>query len=99
MRLRTAERLKESQNTAAMLTTFNEIDMSNIMGFRKAHKDAVLKKHDVKLGFMSAFMKASAWALQQEPSVNACTSFLFLLVNRGSLKPHCGTVCLASYRY
>ncbi|EDQ92022.1 uncharacterized protein MONBRDRAFT_21129 [Monosiga brevicollis MX1] len=45
--------------------------MSNIMEFRKKHKDAVLKKHDVKLGFMSAFMKASAWALQQEPAVNA----------------------------
>jgi 2-oxoglutarate dehydrogenase E2 component (dihydrolipoamide succinyltransferase) len=55
-----------------MLTTFNEIDMSGIMEFRKLHKDDVLKRHDVKLGFMSAFMKASAWALQQVPAVNAC---------------------------
>eukprot|EP00056_Hartaetosiga_gracilis_P009467 m.136196 g.136196 ORF g.136196 m.136196 type:complete len:419 (+) comp13133_c2_seq1:112-1368(+) len=71
IRKRTAERLKDSQNTAAMLTTFNEIDMSNIMKFRSTHKDAFLKKHGVKLGFMSAFCKASAWALEQTPSVNA----------------------------
>eukprot|EP00055_Hartaetosiga_balthica_P018502 m.134594 g.134594 ORF g.134594 m.134594 type:complete len:421 (+) comp9649_c0_seq1:21-1283(+) len=71
IRKRTSERLKESQNTAAMLTTFNEIDMSNIMKFRSKHKDAFLKKHGVKLGFMSAFCKASAWALEQTPAVNA----------------------------
>ena len=71
MRKRTAERLKDSQNTAAMLTTFNEIDMSNIIEFRNQHKDAFLKRHGVKLGFMSAFAKASAFALQKEPAVNA----------------------------
>jgi len=55
MRLRIAERLKESQNTAAFLTTFNEIDMSSLMEMRKRYKDDVLKQHEVKLGFMSAF--------------------------------------------
>jgi len=70
IRKRTAQRLKEAQNTAAMLTTFNEVDMSNIMEFRNKYKDAVLKKHNVKLGFMSAFMKAASVALMQEPSVN-----------------------------
>ena len=59
MRLRIAERLKESQNAAASLTTFNEIDMSSLMEMRKKYKDQVLKEHDVKLGFMSAFAKAS----------------------------------------
>lgn len=71
MRARTAERLKDSQNTAAMLTTFNEIDMSNIMEFRKKYKDDVLKKHNVKLGFMSAFCKAAVHALKDQPVVNA----------------------------
>ncbi|KAG1836330.1 hypothetical protein DFJ58DRAFT_847027 [Suillus subalutaceus] len=58
MRLRIAERLKESQNAAASLTTFNEIDMSSLMEMRKKYKDEVLKEHDVKLGFMSAFARA-----------------------------------------
>ncbi|XP_065353068.1 dihydrolipoyllysine-residue succinyltransferase component of 2-oxoglutarate dehydrogenase complex, mitochondrial [Cloeon dipterum] len=71
MRLRIAQRLKEAQNTNAMLTTFNEIDMSNIMEFRKANLDAFQKKHNLKLGFMSAFVKASAYALQDQPVVNA----------------------------
>jgi len=71
MRLRIAERLKESQNTAASLTTFNEIDMTNIMDLRNTYKDHVLKKHGVKLGFMSAFVKASVFALQEVPVVNA----------------------------
>lgn len=70
MRLRIAERLKEAQNTAAMLTTFNEIDMTNIMALRTKYKDAFLKKHDVKLGFMSAFLKASAQGLSEMPEVN-----------------------------
>ncbi|RKP13066.1 hypothetical protein BJ684DRAFT_2525, partial [Piptocephalis cylindrospora] len=70
MRLRIAERLKESQNTAASLTTFNEIDMTNLMALRARYKDTVLKKHDVKLGFMSAFVRASAVALQEVPGVN-----------------------------
>lgn len=71
MRLRIAERLKESQNAAASLTTFNEIDMSSLMDMRKKYKDEVLKGHDVKLGFMSAFARACTLALQEIPSANA----------------------------
>ncbi|KIK26054.1 hypothetical protein PISMIDRAFT_317726 [Pisolithus microcarpus 441] len=71
MRLRIAERLKESQNAAASLTTFNEIDMSALMDMRKKYKDEVLKEHDVKLGFMSAFARACTLALQELPAVNA----------------------------
>lgn len=71
MRLRIAERLKQSQNTSASLTTFNEVDMSNIMEFRKLYKEDVLKKTGVKLGFMSAFSRASALAMRDLPAVNA----------------------------
>jgi len=71
MRLRIAERLKESQNTAAFLTTFNEIDMSSLMDMRKRYKDEVLKQHEIKLGFMSAFARASALALKEIPAANA----------------------------
>lgn len=71
MRLRIAQRLKEAQNTCAMLTTFNEIDMSNIQEMRARHRDNFLKKHNMKLGFMSAFVKAAAFALQEQPIVNA----------------------------
>ncbi|KAH9947528.1 dihydrolipoamide succinyltransferase [Amylocystis lapponica] len=71
MRLRIAERLKESQNAAASLTTFNEIDMSSLMEMRKKYKEEVLKTHDVKLGFMSAFAKASCLALKEIPAANA----------------------------
>ncbi|KAI8882753.1 dihydrolipoyllysine-residue succinyltransferase E2 component [Backusella circina FSU 941] len=71
MRLRIAERLKQSQETAASLTTFNEIDMTNLMKLRSEYKDAVLKKHDVKFGFMSAFVKAASKALEEIPAVNA----------------------------
>ncbi|TDL13620.1 dihydrolipoyllysine-residue succinyltransferase 1 [Rickenella mellea] len=71
MRLRIAERLKESQNAAASLTTFNEIDMSAIMALRSKYKDEVLKTHEVKLGFMSAFAKASILALKEIPAANA----------------------------
>ncbi|XP_001944020.2 dihydrolipoyllysine-residue succinyltransferase component of 2-oxoglutarate dehydrogenase complex, mitochondrial [Acyrthosiphon pisum] len=71
MRLRIAQRLKDAQNTNAMLTTFNEIDMSSIMDFRKTNLDTFQKKHGLKLGFMSAFLKASAYALQDQPVVNA----------------------------
>ena len=56
LRKRIAERLKESQNTAAMLTTFNEVDMTNIMQLRGKHQEAFTKKHNVKLGFMSFFL-------------------------------------------
>ncbi|KAI5291665.1 2-oxoglutarate dehydrogenase complex E2 component [Ascosphaera aggregata] len=71
MRLRIAERLKQSQNTAASLTTFNEVDMSALMAFRKTYKDEVLKKTGVKLGFMSAFSKACTLAMKDLPAVNA----------------------------
>lgn len=71
MRMKIASRLKEAQNTNAMLTTFNEIDMSAIMDFRKTHLDAFVKKYGLKLGFMSAFAKAAAYALQDQPVVNA----------------------------
>ncbi|XP_076004858.1 dihydrolipoyllysine-residue succinyltransferase component of 2-oxoglutarate dehydrogenase complex, mitochondrial-like [Genypterus blacodes] len=70
MRLRIAQRLKEAQNTCAMLTTFNEVDMSNIQEMRKSYKEAFLKKHNIKLGFMSAFVKAAAYALADQPAVN-----------------------------
>ncbi|KAM0268703.1 hypothetical protein ACHAQH_009919 [Verticillium albo-atrum] len=71
MRLRIAERLKQSQNTAASLTTFNEVDMSSLMEFRKLYKDDVLKKDGVKLGFMSAFARATVLAMRDIPAVNA----------------------------
>jgi 2-oxoglutarate dehydrogenase E2 component (dihydrolipoamide succinyltransferase) len=71
MRLRIAERLKESQNTAAFLTTFNEIDMSSLMEMRKRYKDDILKQHEVKLGFMSAFSRACTLALKEIPGANA----------------------------
>ncbi|ROT37928.1 2-oxoacid dehydrogenase acyltransferase [Sodiomyces alkalinus F11] len=71
MRLRIAERLKQSQNTAASLTTFNEVDMSSLMEFRKLYKDDVLKKQGVKLGFMGAFARACVLAMRDLPVVNA----------------------------
>ncbi|RKO90760.1 dihydrolipoyllysine-residue succinyltransferase E2 component, partial [Blyttiomyces helicus] len=71
MRLKIAERLKASQEEAASLTTFNEIDMSNLIELRKKYKDLVQDQHGVKLGFMGAFIKASAAALQAVPAVNA----------------------------
>lgn len=69
-RKRIAQRMKDSQNTYALLTTFNEVDMHNLMQLRKDHKDDFLEKHGVKLGFMSAFAKASAIALMENPVVN-----------------------------
>jgi 2-oxoglutarate dehydrogenase E2 component (dihydrolipoamide succinyltransferase) len=71
MRVRIADRLKDAQNTNAMLTTFNEIDMSAYISLRKDFGEAFLKKHDIKLGFMSGFVKASALALAGQPVVNA----------------------------
>ncbi|SLM37161.1 dihydrolipoamide succinyltransferase [Lasallia pustulata] len=71
MRLRIAERLKQSQNTAASLTTFNEVDMSSVMEFRKLYKDEILKKTGIKLGFMSAFARACILAMKDIPAVNA----------------------------
>jgi 2-oxoglutarate dehydrogenase E2 component (dihydrolipoamide succinyltransferase) len=66
-----ASRLKEAQNEAAILTTFNEIDMGNYIDIRNAYKDKFEKKHGVKLGFMSIFVKAAVQALQEFPAVNA----------------------------
>ncbi|NDU99948.1 2-oxoglutarate dehydrogenase complex dihydrolipoyllysine-residue succinyltransferase [Pseudoroseicyclus tamaricis] len=66
-----ARRLKEAQNTAAMLTTYNEVDMGAVMDIRNEYKDLFLKKHGVKLGFMSFFVKACCHALKEVPDVNA----------------------------
>ncbi len=71
LRRRIAERLKAAQNTAAMLTTFNEIDMTEAMALRERHRDAFEKKHGVRLGFMSIFVKAAIVALKELPQVNA----------------------------
>ena len=71
LRQKIAERLKESQNNAAILTTFNEVDMSAIMQIRKQYKDIFEKKHNIKLGFMSFFVKACIVALKEIPAVNA----------------------------
>ncbi len=66
-----ARRLKDAQNTAAMLTTYNEVDMKGVMDLRSEYKDVFEKKHGVKLGFMSFFVKACAHALHEVPEVNA----------------------------
>jgi 2-oxoglutarate dehydrogenase E2 component (dihydrolipoamide succinyltransferase) len=66
-----ARRLKDSQNTAAMLTTYNEVDMGPVMELRNTYKEQFLKKHGVKLGFMSFFTKACCHALREVPEVNA----------------------------
>ena len=71
MRLRIAERLKEAQNTAALLTTFNEIDMSRVIALREELRDAFQERFQIKLGFMSFFVKAAIDALMQFPQVNA----------------------------
>jgi 2-oxoglutarate dehydrogenase E2 component (dihydrolipoamide succinyltransferase) len=72
LRLTIARRLKEAQNTAAMLTTFNEVDMGAVMGLRAEYKEAFEKKHaGVKLGFMSFFVKACVAGLKEFPAVNA----------------------------
>jgi 2-oxoglutarate dehydrogenase E2 component (dihydrolipoamide succinyltransferase) len=71
LRRRIAERLKEAQNTAAILTTYNEADMSAVLDLRKHYRDSFQQKHGVRLGFMSFFVKASINALQAFPAVNA----------------------------
>ena len=71
LRQTVARRLKDSQNNAAMLTTYNEVDMTEVMALRKEYKDLFLKKHGVKLGFMSFFTKACVHALREVPEVNA----------------------------
>jgi 2-oxoglutarate dehydrogenase E2 component (dihydrolipoamide succinyltransferase) len=71
LRQRIAQRLKEAQNTAAILTTYNEVDMTSLMALRSEYRDAFEKKHGVRLGFLSFFVKASTLALQELPAVNA----------------------------
>lgn len=71
LRKRVATRLKDSQNTFALLTTFNEIDMTNLMELRSQYSEKFYEAHGVKLGFMSCFVKAAVSALQQQPAVNA----------------------------
>ena len=71
LRLTIAKRLKEAQDTAAMLTTFNDVDMSAVMELRKDYREAFEKKHGVKLGFMGFFVKAAVQALKEIPAVNA----------------------------
>ena len=66
-----ARRLKDAQNTAAMLTTFNDVDMSAVMALRSQYKDVFEKRHGVKLGFMGLFVKACIQALRDIPAVNA----------------------------
>lgn len=70
LRQRIAQRLKEAQNTAAILTTYNEVDMTSLMALRSEYRDAFEKKHGVRLGFLSFFVKASTLALQELPAVN-----------------------------
>lgn len=71
LRRTVARRLVEAQQTAALLTTFNEIDMSAVMDLRKVHREAFIERYDIKLGFMSFFVKAVVEALKQFPAVNA----------------------------
>lgn len=71
LRQRIAERLKEAQTNAAMLTTFNEVDMSNVIALRNEYKDFFEKKHKIKLGFMSFFVRSVIAALKEIPAVNA----------------------------
>ncbi len=71
LRQRIAQRLKEAQNAAAILTTFNEVDMTELMALRKTYQETFEKRHDVRLGFMSFFVKACVTALKEWPSVNA----------------------------
>jgi 2-oxoglutarate dehydrogenase E2 component (dihydrolipoamide succinyltransferase) len=71
LRKRIAERLKEAQNTAAMLTTFNEVDMTEVMALRERYRESFEKQHGVRLGFMSIFAKACIQALKELPAANA----------------------------
>jgi 2-oxoglutarate dehydrogenase E2 component (dihydrolipoamide succinyltransferase) len=71
LRRRVAERLVQAQQAAALLTTFNEVDMSAVIGLRRAHQDAFQQRHQVKLGFMSFFVKAVVEALARFPALNA----------------------------
>ena len=82
LRMTIAKRLKEAQNTAAMLTTYNEVDMSSVMKIRSKFKEVFEKKHNVKLGFMSFFVKACCHALIEVPEVNAQIDEDHLVFNR-----------------
>ena len=82
LRMTIAKRLKEAQNTAAMLTTYNEVDMSSVMKIRSKFKEVFEKKHNVKLGFMSFFVKACCHALKEVPEVNAQIDEDHLVFNR-----------------
>ena len=82
LRMTIAKRLKEAQNTAAMLTTYNEVDMSSVMKIRSRFKEVFEKKHNVKLGFMSFFVKACCHALNEVPEVNAQIDEDHLVFNR-----------------
>lgn len=74
MRKTIASRLKESQNTCASLTTIQEIDMTNLIAWRKKYREEVAEEHGVKLGYMGAFTKATTLAAQQVPQINAAIS-------------------------
>ena len=82
LRITIAKRLKEAQNSAAMLTTYNEVDMSSVMEIRRKYKEVFEKKHNVKLGFMSFFVKACCHALKEVPEVNAQIDGEELIFNR-----------------
>ena len=82
LRMTIAKRLKEAQNTSAMLTTYNEVDMSSVMKIRSKFKEVFEKKHNVKLGFMSFFVKACCHALDEVPEVNAQTDEDHIVFNR-----------------
>jgi 2-oxoglutarate dehydrogenase E2 component (dihydrolipoamide succinyltransferase) len=71
MRVRIAERLKQSQNAAAFLTTFNEVDMSALLAFRSKYKEEILKSEEVKLGFMGLFARAACLTLKDIPVANS----------------------------
>ncbi|MDJ0652134.1 MAG: dihydrolipoyllysine-residue succinyltransferase [Simkaniaceae bacterium] len=83
LRRTVAKRLVEAKNTTAMLTTFNEVDMCAVMDIRAREKDAFIKKHDVKLGFMSFFVKACCAALKEFPVVNAFVDGDEMVYNAG----------------
>lgn len=83
LRRTVAKRLVEAKNTTAMLTTFNEVDMSAVMEIRAREKDVFMKKHDVKLGFMSFFVKACCAALKELPDVNAFVDGDEIVFNEG----------------
>jgi len=82
LRMTISKRLKEAQNTAAMLTTYNEVDMSSVMEIRTKFKEVFEKKHNVKLGFMSFFVKACCHALNEVPEVNSQIDEDHLVFNR-----------------